>query len=580
MKQTITPTFLALALTIASCGGGTNVQNNNDTTAAAQTTATPESSATIAGQVAKLLDSNHNFTTNANGGQCKYDGGSEYEHHEISFHLYPLNSGGYKVYVCDMTTYTEAPRDSHEFKFYAKTFNDGRLSDSQAETAITEFASKDSGDGSYDVFTFGDSDITVDIWVGEGPNATNKKCTFHWDGEKLVKEQGAELFAYEIIKQLFTDPKDFERIADELENGIGEECGVPREEWGIMEHLKFTAHPDDMYPEEGYLDCFPIKTGGYFVMYSTMSCGDYEHWAYFPYIYKDGVLDKADRMLPTPGIKDYYSNSDQFPKDAAKVLSMAMNNPEYSFNNEDGSITLTVRFTAMELDERGGVLPKPLKGFQRKEGYYFPTIEYHWDGEKFARNADSKPYKEDLQYFDEVPAEWKTTTAYQVTQKLNLEGFDNQRSDNNYVYYLWKDEFDAPQYYVMCFPYKDGGCLVLTGYNCSSLREYKTYTYKDGSLSESDFKLPLCPLSELLDSQKTGGREQAIAALEEVFKKTPQYVVSYNITLTPDIQEFLISYSLSWDAGLSDEVRNQLSGIGKWQDCPKYKWDGENFVKQ
>jgi hypothetical protein len=173
--------------------------------------------------------------------------------------------------------------------------------------------------------------------------------------KQVATEQTQELFACEILKQLFKDPKEFERIADEIETGTencDDEHGAPlsREDWGEMEHLKFTAHPDDMYPEEGYLDCFPIKTGGYFVMYSTMSCGDYEHWAYYPYVYKDGVLDKADSMLPTPGIKDYYSNSDQFPKEAAKVLSMSMANPEYSFNNEDGNITLTVGFPAWELD--------------------------------------------------------------------------------------------------------------------------------------------------------------------------------------------------------------------------------------
>ena len=579
MKKSI-PTLLALALLAASCGGGSTTQSTSaDTTSTAQST---ETAATIADQVAKLLDSDHKYTTSGNGGQCKYDGDKEYIHHETSFHMYPLNSGGYKVYVCKMTTYTEAPRDSHEFEFYAKTFKDGRLSDSQAETAITEFASKDSGDGSYDVFKFGDSDITVDIWVGEGPDATNKKCTFHWDGEKLVKEQGAELFAYEILKQLCKDPKDYERIADELENGIGEECGVPREEWGVMEHLKFTAIPDDMYPEEGYLDCFPIKTGGYFVMYSTMSCGDYEHWSYFPYIYKDGVLDKADSMLPTPGIKDYYSNSDQFPQEAVKVLSMSMNNPEYSFYNENGNVKLTVGFEAWELDERGGVLPKPLKGFQRKEDNYFPTIQYHWDGEKFARDADSKPWKEDLQYFELIPAEWKSTIAYQVAQKLNLEEeFDNQQSENNNVYRLWKDEFDAPQYYVMCFPNKDGGYTVLTCYGQNYIREYKTYTYKDGNITESNFKLPMCQLSELLDAQKCEGLDQELAALQEVFNKTPLLVATYNIDFSPSVQELSISYSLSWDAGLPSEVRNKLNNIGiNWQNIPKYKWDGEQFVKQ
>ena len=132
----------------------------------------------------------------------------------------------------------------------------------------------------------------------------------------------------------------------------------------------------------------------------------------------------------------------------------------------------------------------------------------------------------------------------------------------------------------MCFPYKDGGYLVLTGYNSTSLREYKTYTYKDGNLTESNYRLPLCPLSELQDPEKTNGREQAIAALEEVFKKTPQYVATYNVIDNPDFQELTILYSLSWDANLPNEVRNQVSNVGTWQNNPKYKWDGEQFVRK
>jgi hypothetical protein len=257
-----------------------------------------------------------------------------------------------------------------------------------------------------------------------------------------------------------------------------------------------------------------------------------------------------------------------------------MNNPEYSFYNEDGNVKLTVGFEAWELDERGGVLPKPLKGFQRKEDNYFPTIQYHWDGEKFARDADSKPWKEDLQYFELIPAEWKSTIAYQVAQKLNLEEeFDNQRSSDNCLYELWEDRMDPPVYAVMCFPYKNGGYLVLTGYHRHNLQEYKAYTYKDGTLTESNFKLPICPLSELLDAQKCEGLDQEIAALQEVYQKTPNHVLEYDIAI-PE-QEVQLRYFLDWNTGLPDDVRTKLNGIGiNWQNIPKYKWDGEQFVKQ
>lgn len=576
MKKHISIISLA-ALTLFSCGGGNQNQNAGTTGAettagsdGANTAATPESDDNLNDlqKIWQQIEFDHKeiFAPELENvdyidlhwyGNTLYDG---------AIHL--LKSGeSYKV-LLDLHSYPEngdAPMTDPAFSFFIKMFDykNGKLTPIPMPEELKPYETRWKAE-------FKNDTLSLSNYYTHG------KAAFVWDGTKFVEQQ--ELFAYEILKQIVTDQKEFDRICNDFEtNGMYGYADSPlkREDWGTLRWLRFTYHEDDMYPEEGYLDCFPINSGGYFALFRTMSCGDYEHWTYTPYIYKDGRLSDGKSMMPVPGINDYYSNADKFPKDAAEVLSAAMEAPDYTLESNDDNITLYVSFNPWELDERGGVLPAPLKGFQRKENMGFPGLSYHWTGDGFS--TSDKPYKEDLQYFEVVPAEWKSAVAYQAAQKLGLN-FPNQELENPNHFRMWEDVFDPPSFSVMCFPYSAGGHLVLYGKGSSSLQDYKSYIFKDGEIKETDFKFPVCPLSELLDDAKRQGLDDEIKQLEQIYADKPSLLVEYNIYA--DRQEIEPHYSLSWDTGLPDATRHKLFSIGKYQNLPKYKWDGEKFVRE
>lgn len=571
MKKHISIISLA-ALTLFSCGGGNQNQNTGTSGTAGKDSAntvstTPESDdmpfsmedvlIALGGDL--NLDS-HDFVEDEN---LAYFQRGERIYSEHFVKAFPIDGNAYKVFesftcVAGMNE-ADYEGESHFIKEYVYKNGEAKEVDLQAE--LKPYASKYATDFSKDILKI--------------LNGTEIIKKFQWDGTKFVEQE--DLFAYEILKQIITDQKEFDRICNDLETkGMnGEDCGpLKRENWGTTRWLRFIYHEDDMYPEEGYLDCFLINSGGYFALFRTMSCGDYEHWTYTPYIYKNGRLYDGKRMMPVPGINDYYSNADKFPKDAADVLSAAMEAPEYCLEYCDDIITLYVSFNPWELDERGGVLPAPLKGFQRKENGGFPGLSYHWTGDGFS--CADKPYKEDLQYFEVVPTEWKSAVAYQAAQKLGLN-FPNQELKHPNHFRMWKDEFDPPSFNVVCFPYSAGGHLVLCGEGPGCLQDYKSYIFKDGEIKEIDFRLPVCPLTELLDDSKCQGLDEEIKKLEQIYAEKPSLVVLYVFNI--ERQEIEPQYSLDWDAELPNDTREKLVRLAKYDNLPKYKWDGEKFVK-
>ena len=189
--------FSLSALTLFSCGGSQK-QNQNSTTENTETTKSTEIKDTVktvekvatentAALVAKLLDNEHTFTFEGNGGKCKYKGEVESENCETVFYCYPQKNGGYKVYVCKISFYDEMGKEYHEFNFFAKTFSDGKLSDSQVEPEIIEFIKNDGGLGGYDVFKFNESGVLIDIWDA-CPGHDGEKREFKWNGEKFVQQ--------------------------------------------------------------------------------------------------------------------------------------------------------------------------------------------------------------------------------------------------------------------------------------------------------------------------------------------------------------------------------------------------------
>ena len=133
----------------------------------------------------------------------------------------------------------------------------------------------------------------------------------------------------------------------------------------------------DPYNEdlEAQLDCFPLNDGSYFVMFTVIETGDYEHYLY-----------------------DYYSNADKFPKKVVDALKEEIQFYSYTYVQENDKLIVT--FNPWACDETGCSLPEDLQCFESEDSYcQFPTIEYTWKNGQFVRDPESKPREEDLSYF-------------------------------------------------------------------------------------------------------------------------------------------------------------------------------------
>lgn len=214
-----------------------------------------------------------------------------------------------------------------------------------------------------------------------------------------------ELFALQILEQIskMEDEKDYPTFNSQSGAKLWKESFEDLAIWGKKEHQHFQFNwQHDPYDEDldGYLDCFPLKDGGYFVMFTVVETGDYEH--YFPhyYTFKDNVLTETDKYLPHPTINDYYSNAAKFPKKIYNALNRELQYPEYFYSQEDK--TLTVTFDPWSCDETGCDLPEDLKCFQGNgdgDSPSFPTAVYVWKDGKFVFAPDYKPLEENLNYF-------------------------------------------------------------------------------------------------------------------------------------------------------------------------------------
>ena len=224
---------------------------------------------------------------------------------------------------------------------------------------------------------------------------------FENDDPKILKEY----FVYHILEQM-----------SELENQTEHPClnknGFNKfmnsafgdlSSWGKDSHQTFEINWKHSYYDEyvdAQLDCFPLKDGGYFVMFKVTETGDYEHYFYYNYVFKDNKLTRNDSYLPKPTINDYYSNAAKFPKKIYNALNRELQYPEYFYSQEDK--TLTVTFDPWLCDETGCDLPEDLQCFQGNDDGdtpSFPTAVYVWKDGKFVFAPDYKPLEENLNYF-------------------------------------------------------------------------------------------------------------------------------------------------------------------------------------
>lgn len=402
-------------------------------------------------------------------------------------------------------------------------------------------------------------------------NSTNTSETTEQNAEGVLEsdsqtEETQEKLSYKVLKALSETPE----LAERLEN-----FDLLLPDCDDCEEL-FDGHLGDI--ETGRLDCFPFTKGGYFVIFRDFDFCDCAHIAYYTYIYRDGRLTKDETLLPDPRIDDYYSNADKFPEEGRKALEMLMTENNYLYDANTGQ--LNVNFSIWECDEYGSHMPVALKGFDRKDDDPVPTIAYNWNGEKFVRDPQNKPLTEDLAYFEQFSPECKATVAYKVSRLLDSTAH-NENCENEHHFSFREEGPDAPSFDVMCFPLTKGGYLVITGKNAQyGLHKYTAYTYDGGDLKPSGFKLPDCPLADLLDDEKSKGHEADIEKLEAFFAKDPSLVREYH--LNAEEQKLEINYNLDYDIEeeIGNEKYNELYNIGKWDKRPTYKWNGEDFVKQ
>jgi hypothetical protein len=149
------------------------------------------------------------------------------------------------------------------------------------------------------------------------------------------------------------------------------------------------------------LNCFPKGDGEYLVLFEIVmpEDGDCVTTEYTFFTYKNGVIAETKNFLPKPKITDFYANSDQFPKEAVEALNEIINiDYDYCRVCYYADNALHIGFYPFT-DE----MPAPLRKFENKEAPQFPIIRYLWDGEKFVRDPNDKPFVEDLKYFDFHP---------------------------------------------------------------------------------------------------------------------------------------------------------------------------------
>ena len=199
---------------------------------------------------------------------------------------------------------------------------------------------------------------------------------------------------------------------------------------------------------------------------------------------------------------------------------------------------------------------------------------------------------ESVRNLDSSELELDKPLAYRIAKKLKLVSTPNDgRCKNDYHYHFFiEDDYITSGYTITCLPLNSGGYLVLAGYEydtgydyygghkyVTAIKNYHSYIYNNNEIAEIDFKLPICPLSELLDSSKCQGLEDDIKIMDSIYAKAPNAIMSYNIDASE--KELEILYALYFDLDLRYRKPDLLK-IGKTKNLPKYKWNGEEFVKQ
>ena len=181
------------------------------------------------------------------------------------------------------------------------------------------------------------------------------------------------------------------RIGENFYGALEATIGRENDDWKYQEHIAY---------ENMALDCFPLKSGGYFVIQTEIAMCDCEYETYKSYVYSKSELKANNILLPCPKINDFYSNADKFPEAVREELEeKILTKTRYRYDS--GALNITFDPYNCNEDNPESVLAEPIKGLELKNGNIVPVILYNWDGEKFVRESESKPLEENLKYFSD-----------------------------------------------------------------------------------------------------------------------------------------------------------------------------------
>ncbi|MBO4772039.1 MAG: hypothetical protein J5595_05840 [Bacteroidales bacterium] len=313
-------------------------------------------------------------------------------------------------------------------------------------------------------------------------------------------------------------------------------------------------------------NCLPHKNGGYMVLLFVEDMSEMQMNTYVFY-YNDGEISNPTNVLPYPTMDDYYSNAAQFPKDAYDAIAEVAKYAVYTYDTDTKQ--LQISFLLFYSDDE--IIKKYMAARKSLSG---PKILYAWDGEKFVRTPDSKPFDEDLSIFGVegyVPKNPESIAmeafkAYFATDPFEI-GLSKQEYLDKYEKYLIKksptvaetmgiyleDKNAARKLKIACYEFKKGGYLVIV--NEVVNEKFETFSFKDGKLT------PLPNAFPQIDPEKTTIISPSEISLEGYFIDHFAYdgfeIHGINISMNPETMEMN-----------ADE-----------DDVTYFKWDGEKFVK-
>ncbi len=134
---------------------------------------------------------------------------------------------------------------------------------------------------------------------------------------------------------------------------------------------------------------------------------------------------------------------------------------------------------------------------------------------------------------------------------------------------------------IACYPLNDGGYLVVNasafgGPGCSTEYSFGTNKYVNGTIQDTDIKLPLPKLDDLLKPEKVERYKDNIAKFREMFNENPEGFLCYEF-LPPDTITVRL-HPFECEGAYFDMDKVMLDNYNG-DKIPEYKWDGEKFVK-